>query len=629
MDDYPFLPYQLPLAADIFGAMRGVKVSSGARSMLKVAFDATVGLADESIGAVVSWDRIFDAANGENEFADENYLGTPGLQSLQKADQDLAQVVPFERPSRMLKVLWLMQQSNRVPCTTTNLARLLVDRSSADVLDLERQVEATLELLVKYSYVRRDAASGQWRFLTPDEVTVEKIVSRIAGDIAAKEIRDEAAKLFAERLKALGAVITGKSQTTFDYGVQLNGTPLKNDSAPIQLKVWFDTFAAAHRISDEHAAYIEDSAVYWTVPVPERLDDRLRRKLAIQRLKSDPKFNEIRTAKTDVEAERLLEESRQIERQAAEDLHRALGSGTLFWGGGSKPLAAAASADTNVPARPMIEEAIKDRVALVYPRFHDGDCKFDERNIDKLLDTPPARRAALDPDLGLFDSDGHVHSDHVLAAAVVEYLNGTTKTAGLDLRQHFTAPKFGWPAQLTRYVAAALFVDGRVALVDRSGKRHDNPKTPEARVVLGSKEFGTTKVVVEDQPPTPEEARSVRELLQDLGEATKDDSVLTLHEGTRVLMQRLEKRLGVIERAKAAQLPLPMAIDGLRGAIDDVSAATSRTASLRALLAQAATLRDGRKGARSRRGVRRQARPRAVPARGGNGEIVRPDRSRG
>ena len=51
--------------------MRGVKVSSGARSMLKVAFDATRALADADVGAVVSWDRIFDSANADNEFADE------------------------------------------------------------------------------------------------------------------------------------------------------------------------------------------------------------------------------------------------------------------------------------------------------------------------------------------------------------------------------------------------------------------------------------------------------------------------------------------------------------------------------------------------------------------------------
>ena len=177
MDDYPFLPYQLPMAADIFGAMRGVKVSAGARSMLKVAFEATLGRADEPIGAIVSWDRIFDAANGDNEFADDNYLGGPGIQAINRADEDLKGHAPFERPSRILKALWLMQQSNRVPTTTSNLARLLADNTGDDILDLEHKLEDTLNALTAFSYVKRDAASGQWRFLTPDEVTVEKIVT--------------------------------------------------------------------------------------------------------------------------------------------------------------------------------------------------------------------------------------------------------------------------------------------------------------------------------------------------------------------------------------------------------------------------------------------------------------------
>ncbi len=594
VQDYPFLPYQLALAGDIFGAMRGVKVSSGARSMLKVAFDATRALADTAVGSVVPWDLVFDAANGDNEFADENYLGTSGLQSLERADDDLAGKVPLERPSRVLKVLWLMQQTTRVPCTESNLARLLIDQAGADVLDLERRLRTTLEQLKAYNYVRQDAGSGQWRFLTPDEVTVEKIVSRIAGDLPAKDVRDRAAGLYAERLKALGSVLVGsKSQTQFDYGVQLNGGPLKNDAAPVQLKVFFTTTPAAGKIRDEHAAYVEESAVYWIVTVPDKLDERLRRVLAIERLRADQKFNEIRTAKTDVEADKLVEEANQIRRLATEDLHRALGQGVLYWGGGSRSLNEPTNKDANVPARGQIEEAVKDRISLRYPRFGEGDRKFDEKNIDRLLDTPAAKRSALDADLGLFDADGHVHADNVLASALVTYVNGAVKTAGADLRQYFGAPPFGWPVHLPRYVATALFVDGRVALVDKSGVRHDNPRSPSARIVIGSKDFGSTRVVVEENPLTPPEATAVRELLKDLSEATKDNSELTLHDATRALLQKTQKRLGVTERAKAVNLPLPAIFDGILGSIDEVSTAGSRSASLRALLAHKETLLAG------------------------------------
>jgi hypothetical protein len=591
--DYPFLPYQLPLAADIFGAMRGVKVSSGARSMLKVAFDATRALADTPVGAVVSWDRIFDAANGDNEFADENYLGTPGLQSLDRADEDLAGKVPFDRPSRILKVLWLMQQTTRVPCTESNLARLLVDQAGADILDLERRLRTTLDQLRALNYVRQDAGSGQWRFLTPDEVTVEKIVSRIAGELPAKDVRDRAAALYTERLKALGSVLVGRSGTPFDYGVQLNGAPIKNDAAPVQLKVWFATTRDADKVREEHAAYVEDSAVHWVITVPGRLDERLRRVLAIEQLRSDPKFNEIRTAKTDLEADKLVEEAAQIRRQATEDLHRALGNGVLYWGGGSRTLNEPPSKDANVPARGAIEEAVKDRIALRYPRFPEGDRKFDERNIERLLVEPPAKRSGLDPELGLFDADGHVHADNVLVSTLISYLNGARKTAGADLRQHFGSPPFGWPVHLPRYVATALFVDGRVALVEKSGVRHDDPRKPAVRVIVGARDFSSTRVVVEENPLTPEEATTVREFLSDLDEPTSDSTELTLHAAAQSLLQKTEKRLGVTERARAVNLPLPTIFDALRTSIDEIAAGTSRSASLRAVIAHRETLLEG------------------------------------
>ena len=165
-------------------------------------------------------------------------------------------------------------------------------------------------------------------------------------------------------------------------------------------------------------------------------------------------------------------------------------------------------------------------------------------------------------------------------AAVTDYLVSTTKTSGADLRQHFTAPKFGWPAQLTRYVSTALFVDGRVTLVDKSGIRYEDPRRPEVRAVVGSKDFGSTRVVVAETGPGPEETSAARGLLQDLGQPAKDDSLVTLHDATSSLLQRLGKRLSVVERAKAAGMPLPKALDDLQAAIDDIAAASSRTTTL-------------------------------------------------
>lgn len=594
--DYPFLPYQLPLAADIFGSMRGVKISNGARSMLKVAFEATSGLADKPIGTIVSWDRIFDAANGENEFADENYLGTSGLASIDRADTDLAGTVSADRPSRLLKALWLAQRTGRIPCTEANLARLLLDQIDVDVLAAERHIAETLAALEHLNYVRRDPASGQWRFLTPDEVTVEKIVARIAGEVAQKQVRDEIHRLFSDRLKSTlpGRTTVGKSSTAFRYGVFLNEGAVVNEDAPVSVNVLYTSSPKVSQIAEDYAAYLETPVVYWSVPVPDRLEDRVRRILAIDGLQADPEFNRIKTARTQAEAERIRVEANQLRDDAGRDVAASLNRGTLYWGGGTTDLDASASAKTVVAgAKSKIEEAIRDRIGAVYSRFSEGDRIFSPTNIEKLLVVPPAQRAALDPDLGLFDSEGRVHSGHLLPTALVSYLSKTTKTSGQDVAEAFAAPIFGWPTDLMRYVAVAMFVDGKVTFVDRQGTRYDNPRTPAARGIVGTQAFKSTRLLVEENPLTPEEITKIRSLLSDLGLKTPDGSELTLSEVSGNLQTSLAGRLGSVKRAHDAGLPLAAEFDHVEATLEAISSAGSRANRLRSLLAHSDSLRTG------------------------------------
>lgn len=594
--DYPFLPYQLPLAADIFGAMRGVKVSNGARSMLKVAFEATSRLADRPVGTLVAWDRIFDAANGENEFADENYLGTPGLASIDRADTDLAGKAPLERPSRLLKTLWLIQRGGRIPTTESNLARFLIEQVDADVLAMQQAVLETLQALEHLSYVRRDPASGQWRFLTPDEVTVEKIVTRLAEDVAQKQVRDEVHRLYSERLKGIlpGRITLGRSNTNFRYGVLLNDTPIVNEDAPVSVRVLYANSQSAKKVGDDYAGYLETPVVYWSVPVPGHLEDRVRRIVAIDSLQGDSEFNRIKTARTQVEAERIRGEAKSLRDDAGRDVERSLARGMVYWGGGTADLEAGASVKTaGFSARPKLEEAIRDRIGAVYTRFAEGDRVFGPANIEKLLVVPPAQRANLDPDLGLFDAEGHVHSDHVLPTALVAYLSKSAKTTGQDIADEFAAPGFGWPTDLMRYVAAAMFADGKITLVDKAGTRYDNPKAPAAKGIVGTQAFKSTRLVVEEDPLSPDEITKIRGLLSDLGFKTPDGGELTLAEVSATLQTSFAGRLGAVKRAYDAGLPLAATYDHLEATLDAIGFAGPRANRLRSLLAHGDELRVG------------------------------------
>jgi hypothetical protein len=590
--DYPFLPYQLPLAADIFGAMRGVKVSGGARSMIKVAFDATSRTADQDVGAVISWDQIFDSANQDNEFKDEKYLGSHGLTHIEHADRDLAASTPV-KPSRVLKVLWLAQQTGRVPGTVKNLARMLADRLDADILRLEADVRTTLERLAELSYVRQDVGTEAWRFLTPDEVTVEKLVNEISEQVPEKDVRSELHKISVDQIKAQfpGRLTHGKSRTTFRYGLSLNSDSIANEAEAVSLALHFDGSEGAKRSDREFATYLDRPEVVWVIDIPDRLTSRLRRAIAIDRLSTDERFRSIATERTQEEAKRLEAEAARSRREIATDVDRALDGGTLYWGGTKTALATAAGKSTSAKAR--IEAALHEAVDAAFDQFTLGDRAFEERNIDRVLTVPPSQRAALDAGVGFFDGDGHVHPDHPVLERVMQHLQGSTKTTGADVVGRFEAKPYGWPADLARYAAASLFVDGKIALLDPAGTRWDDPSAPQARAQLGTAAFRKVSLVVEEAPLLADELANVRKLLSDLGQPTPDGTESTLHDGVRKLQAKLAERLASVARAEQVGLPLPASIDGLRTALDDIAGAGTRAKTLRAAIHQLPALRAG------------------------------------
>lgn len=584
--DYPFLPYQLPAAADIFGNMRSVKVSQGARSMLRVALDAVRTLADEPIGALVSWDQIFDSANRGNEFQSEEYLGSLGLEHIARADRDLAGLGAgmIDRPSRLLRVLWLIQQNNRIPRTVKNLARLLTTDMGADVLDLERKVEETLSQLEGLSYVRREPASNEWRFLTPDEVTLEKILARIATqDVKEIDVRRERQELVADQLKAhfTGRTTMGQTQTPFEYGVHLNEVAIAHDSAPVTLRVSFEGTEAAKQVAEQYAAYLTEPHVYWVVNLPKRLDERIRRRLAIERLPGDDEFQQKATQRTRDEAKRLEAEANQITSDVAADVAGALRGGVMYAAGRRQELVRSVKGGS---VRPVIDEAIRDRLQQVYHRFTEGDQPYNPNNTEKVLTVAPADRAALSPSLRIFDNEGHVVPSHPVVDALLGHLNTTTKNSGSDVAAWFKQEPRGWPTDLARYVAAAQFADGRLVIADAAGHTFDNPKDASARAQFGVGAFRSVRLIVEENPLTADEVKAARTLLASLGYPTKDAAELTASEAAQALIGDLRSKAPVLARAHETGFPLEAEFDAIPLLIEELAGIDTRVKRLRALL---------------------------------------------
>lgn len=84
--------------------------------------------------------------------------------------------------------------------------------------------------------------------------------------LSLKEVRDEVLTLYSKQIQALcgGKVNAGKSNSSFIYGIFLNGTPLKNDSAPVRLNASVKRTKAA-QLAEESVTNLEEPAVHWVL----------------------------------------------------------------------------------------------------------------------------------------------------------------------------------------------------------------------------------------------------------------------------------------------------------------------------------------------------------------------------
>jgi hypothetical protein len=287
-----------------------------------------------------------------------------------------------------------------------------------------------------------------------------------------------------------------------------------------------------------------------------------------------------------------------VRANAVADIQRTLQGGTLCWAGTAVDLEATAGRSGARGAqaggvRPKIEEALQDRIRSVYHRFDDGDRVFKPGNVERLFTVAARDRAGLDSSLALFSTDGHLHGNHALVEALSGHLKASTKNSGRDVADHFRAAPFGWQQDLVRYVAAAMFVDGKLSAVDRAGRRHDDWRTPEARALFGTfTAFRETRLDVEEEALTPQESSDARALLTELGATPSDGNEVSLKEATLQLHASLKQRTAVVDRARAAGLPLPPAYGAIQPALDSVDTTASRVKVVRALLAQAQPLRE-------------------------------------
>ena len=481
IDCYPFLPHQIRLAQDIFEALSGFRISGGVRSMISVVMEALQGLADEEIGVVVSFDQVFDAV--ENDLLSQEYLGASGVQAIRESGERLTGA-PVD-PARVLKVLWLLQRITWVPRVPETLAKLLVRSLDTKIAPLRKQVETTLKGLQEAGYVARDEATGEWKFLSERERTIEQAIQEMIRPGGAKSFSIASVRRTSQQMakesvvvkKKLGnfAVLFGKTKVPFNFGVHLDGEAILTGP---EIEALFTSPLASGRKQEideirrlNQAGGAKGRKVRWVSSVPDRLESRLKRYEALVKVTGDKRFTEDSSADTQDALSEKRKERDELRGALIGEIERAFLDGTIFYGGQELDLDGAA--DLKEP----IDNALTNIIPNIYPRFTIADRSFDfSKDLKALLNPATSKLHTVAADFDLFDTQGSLQRESDLVFQVLEVI-GDLEDEGIDPTgsilidakdnkgfKGFERPPFGWPAETIRLVLAACFRAGAVYL---------------------------------------------------------------------------------------------------------------------------------------------------------------------
>lgn len=221
VDTYPFVPYQFDLfitamrGLSDYNAFTGRHHSTGARSMLGVFQQVGIELAKGNGSTegqdLATFDSMFEGLR--NSLKSEVY-GAISIAETNLSDNPLA--------IRVLKALLLVKYCKDFRATAGNLRVLLYSSFKENTATLEEQIKDALAELERQLYIRRNANSNAYEYLTDEEKDIEKEIRNT--EIKTSEVRKYLGDWFKDIVGALKANYeNGAFSHSFPYDLEIDG----------------------------------------------------------------------------------------------------------------------------------------------------------------------------------------------------------------------------------------------------------------------------------------------------------------------------------------------------------------------------------------------------------------------
>ena len=450
VEDYPLLPVRRRFWEHTLRAVDRAGTAGQLRTQLRIVYDAIRRTADDPVGTVVPADFLFEEIS-------PNLLQSGVL--LREVNETIIEQddgTPDGRlKSRLCALVFLIRKLPReagidigVHATEETLADLLVKDLAQDGAMLRSRLPKLLEELTDSGTLMKleDEYSLQTRESSDWENEFRNRQTRLVNDLT---------QMSSKRTQLLGAAVQeaissvrllqGKSREPRKIALHFGAEPPQ--SAPHEIPVWVrDGWGADERsvVADALADGSNSPVIH--VFLPKSRADDLARVVAAQAAANETlEYKGVPSTPEGIEARQGMETRRTEAANSQRSLvAEIVGEAKVYQGGGSERL--------DATLQDKIREAANASLDRLFHDFRDAD---DDR-WSKVIER--ARKGAEHP-LEVLDYNGKTE-DHRVCSAVLSFVGSGKK--GKEVRDHFSAPPYGWPRDAIDAALISLFGAGHL-----------------------------------------------------------------------------------------------------------------------------------------------------------------------
>ena len=488
---YPFIPYQFTLfqAAiqnlSVHNAFEGRHSSVGERSMLGVFQQVAIQLSGREIGALATFDMMFDGISGT--------IKSQIQKSIFKADKNL----PDKYALSVLKALFLVKYVKEFKPTLANICILMHDRIDRETTDLRHKVEEALKLLEQQTYIRRNGV--YYEFLTDEEKDIEQEIKSTEVDPGAES--EELTRIVFDDVLKESKIKYDQNGQYYCYARKLDDSLHGNRDYELTIHVIspFDERSGDQSLLKSHNMGRDELMVVMGT------DERLLRDITMY-LRTEKYIRQNTRIEQQATVARILQEKREQNNQRKHDIlvsvKKLLAGANLMAHGSDLDVG---TSDPQLRVMSGFQELIK----MTYPQLKMlQDIAYREDGINKYLDSSNSLFAA---DAMKMEED----ETEVLSFITSQTKMGVRTTLKSTIDK-FEKKPYGWYQAAVQCVVAKLNTRGKIECLTDSNVLEG----VELERAIKNTSVHANLVLRPQQEFTAEELRQVKEFFEEFFELT-------------------------------------------------------------------------------------------------------------